>query len=85
MFRWTIVIISAGIVSPTIQHIGNFQDEATCQRTLADLKSQTPIQHKIVCVQYPTPPPPPTPPPAPIVRPPTPVETISSSDARSKK
>ena len=81
MFIWTIVIISAGIVSPVIQQIGNFQDEATCQRSLSDLKSQTPIQHKILCVQYPAPPlssnpPAQTAPPAP------PSQSINSKDAR---
>ena len=77
---WSIVLISAGIVSPVIQQIGSFQDEATCQRSLADLKSQTPIQHKMVCVQYPEPPPPP-PPPAPA-KPPPPSQSTSSKDAR---
>jgi len=76
---WSIVIISAGIVSPVIQQIGSFQDEATCQRSLADLRSQTPVLHKIVCVQYPEPPPPP-PPAKPL--PPPPSQSISSKDAR---
>jgi hypothetical protein len=80
---WSIVIISVGIVSPVIQQVGSFQDEDTCRRTLADLKSQPPVQHKITCVQYPAPPPPP--PPQPVVKPPTPVESVNSSDARSKK
>jgi len=76
---WSIVIISAGIVSPVIQQIGSFQDEATCQRSLADLKSQTPVQHKMVCVQYPEPPPPP----APVKPPPSPPsQSVSSKDAR---
>jgi hypothetical protein len=74
---WSIVIISAGIVSPVIQQIGGFQDEATCQRSLADLKSQTPVQHKMVCVQYPEPPVPVKPPPAP-----PPSQSVSSKDAR---
>lgn len=74
---WSIVIISAGIVSPVIQQIGGFQDEATCQRSLADLKSQLPILHKMVCVQYPEPPPPVKPPPAP-----PPSQSISSKDAK---
>lgn len=74
---WSIVIISAGIVSPVIQQIGSFQDEATCQRSLADLKSQTPVQHKLVCVQYPEPPPPAKPPP-----PPPPSQSLNSRDAR---
>jgi len=76
---WSIVIISAGIVSPVIQQIGSFQDEAACQRSLADLKSQTPVQHKMVCVQYPEPPPPP----APAKPPPSPPsQSVSSKDAR---
>jgi hypothetical protein len=74
---WSIVIISAGIVSPVIQQIGSFQDEATCLRSLADLKSQTPVQHKLVCVQYPEPPPPAKPPP-----PPPPSQSFNSRDAR---
>jgi hypothetical protein len=74
---WSIVIISAGIVSPVIQQIGSFQDEAACQRSLADLKSQLPVLHKMVCVQYPEPPPAPAkPPPAP------PSQSTSSKDAR---
>jgi hypothetical protein len=74
---WSIVIISAGIVSPVIQQIGSFQDEATCQRSLADLRSQTPVLHKMVCVQNPEPPPPPPPPPP---RPNS--QSVSSKDAR---
>ena len=74
---WSIVIISAGIVSPVIQQIGGFQDEATCQRSLADLKSQTPVQQKMICAQYPEPPPPPPPPPP---RPNS--QSTSSKDAR---
>jgi len=74
---WSIVIISAGIVSPIIQQIGSFQDEATCQRSLADLKSQLPVLNKMVCVQYPEPPPPPPPPPP---RPSS--QSLSSKDAK---
>jgi hypothetical protein len=74
---WSIVIISAGIVSPVIQQIGSFQDEAACQRSLADLKSQLPVLHKMVCVQYPEPPPaPPPPPPRPNS------QSVSSKDAK---
>jgi len=79
MFAWTIAIISIGVISPVIQQVGSFQDEATCQRSLADLKSQTPIQHKILCVQYPAPPPlsnPPVPVPVP------PSQSVNSKDAR---
>ena len=74
---WSIAIISVGIVSPVIQQIGNFQDEATCLRSLTDLKSQTPVQHNMVCVQYPEPPPPAKPPP-----PPPPSQSFNSKDAR---
>jgi len=77
---WSIVIISAGIVSPVIQQVGYFQDEVACQKSLADLKSQTPVQHKIICVQYPAPPPAP-PPPLPTP-PPPPSQSINSKDAR---
>jgi hypothetical protein len=74
---WSIAIISAGIVSPVIQQIGSFQDEAACQRSLADLKSQIPVQHKMICVQYPEPLIPPPPPP-----PPPKSQSISSKDAK---
>ena len=74
---WSIVIISAGIVSPVIQQIGSFQDEAACQRSLADLKSQLPVLHKMVCVQYPEPPVPVKPPPLP-----PPSQSVSSKDAK---
>ena len=74
---WSIVIISAGIVSPVIQQIGSFQDEAACQRSLADLRSQTPVLHKMLCVQNTEPPPPPPPPPP---RPNS--QSVSSKDAR---
>ena len=74
---WSIAIISAGIVSPVIQQIGSFQDEAACQRSLADLKSQIPVQHKMICVQYPEPPIPPPPPP-----PPSKSQSVSSKDAK---
>ena len=78
MFGWTIAIISVGVISPLIQQIGNFQDEATCQRSLVDLKSQTPVQHKMVCVQYPTPTQPTNTPPAAAA----PSQSINSRDAR---
>ena len=74
---WSIAIISAGIVSPVIQQIGSFQDEAACLRSLADLKSQLPVQHKMICVQYPEPPIPP-----PTLPPPPKSQSISSKDAR---
>jgi hypothetical protein len=73
---WSIAIISAGIVSPVIQQIGNFQDETTCLRSLADLRSQQPIQHKMLCVQYPEPPATPPPPP------PSSSQSLNSKDAR---
>ena len=79
-YVWSIVIISAGIISPVIQNVGTFKDEAACKSSLADLKSQLPISFKTFCVQYPEPPKPvvaPAPPP-----PPPPSSSVSSKDAR---
>jgi hypothetical protein len=78
-FVWSIVIISAGIISPVIQNVGNFKDEATCKSSLADLKSQLPLTFKTFCVQYPEPPPKPVVAPVP---PPPPSTSVSSKDAR---
>jgi len=78
-FVWSIVIISAGIISPVIQNVGNFKDEATCKSSLADLKSQLPLAFKTFCVQYPEAPPKPIAAPVP---PPSPSSSISSKDAR---
>ena len=77
-FVWSIVIISAGIISPVIQNVGNFKDEATCKSSLADLKSQLPLAFKTFCVQYPEPPQ------KAVVTPvsPPPSSSVSSKDAR---
>ena len=82
-FVWTLALISVGIVTPTIQHIGYFQDEKDCQVAESNLKKQDlGLKLKVVCLQIKAAP---DPLPAPVIRPPTPVETTSSSDARSKK
>jgi len=78
-FVWSIVIISAGIISPVIQNVGNFKDEAACKSSLADLKSQLPLTFKTFCVQYPEPPPKPVAAPVPL---PSPSTSVSSKDAR---
>jgi len=85
-FVWTLALISVGIVTPTIQHIGYFQDEKDCQVAESNLKKQElGLKLKVVCLQIKAAPDPLPPPPPPVVRTPTPVETIGSSDARSKK
>ena len=82
-FAWTLALISVGIVTPTVQHIGYFQDEKDCQVAESNLKKQDlGLKLKVVCLQIKAAP---DPVPTPVVRPPTPVETINSSDARSKK
>ena len=78
-YVWSIVIISAGIISPVIQNVGNFKDEAACKSSLADLKSQLPLTFKTFCVQYPEPPPKPVAAPVPL---PSPSTSVSSKDAR---
>jgi hypothetical protein len=78
-YVWSIVIISAGIISPVIQNVGTFKDEAACKSSLADLKSQLPLAFKTFCVQYPEPPPKPVVAPVP---PPPPSTSVSSKDAR---
>lgn len=78
-YVWSIVIVSAGIISPVIQNVGTFKDEAACKSSLADLKSQLPITFKTFCVQYQEPPPKPVAPPAPQ---PPPSVSVSSKDAR---
>ena len=77
---WTIVIISVGIISPNIQYVGQFTEEAQCMNALTTLKNQTyPPQLKLTCVQFPEPPLPPAPlAPAKV----TPKESVSSKDAR---
>ena len=47
---WTLAVISLGIVNPIVAYVGSFQEEAVCQKALADLKSQQ-IPYKITCVQ----------------------------------
>jgi hypothetical protein len=77
---WTIVIISVGIISPNIQYVGQFTEEAQCTNALATLKTQTyPPQVKLTCAQFPEPPIPPAPPPPAKV---TPKESLSSKDAK---
>lgn len=46
---WTLAVISLGIVNPIVAYVGNFQEEAACQKALADLKSQN-IPYKVACV-----------------------------------
>lgn len=86
---WTIALISVGIVTPSVQSVGSFLDEKDCTRALVELKSQElGLKLKGVCVQQIIPPPPPAPPPpappAPV-KPPTPTESFSSNDAKSRK
>ena len=78
-YVWSIVIVSAGIISPVIQNVGTFKDEAACKSSLADLKSQLPLTFKTFCVQYPEPPPKPVAAPVPL---PSPSTSVSSKDAR---
>lgn len=85
-FAWTLALISMGIVTPNIQHIGYFKDEKDCQEAESNLKKQDlGLKLKVICLQIKAIPDPITPPPAAIVKPPTPVETIGSSNAKSKK
>ena len=85
-FAWTLALISVGIVTPVVQHVGYFKDEKDCQEAESNLKKQDlGLKLKVICLQIKAIPDPPVPPPTPVVRPPTPVETIGSSDARSKK
>ena len=79
---WTIVIISVGIISPNIQYVGQFTEEAQCMNALTTLKNQTyPPQLKLTCVQFPEPPPLSAPPSTPASKV-TPKESISSKDAK---
>lgn len=85
-FAWTLALISIGIVTPSIQHIGYFKDEKDCQEAESNLKKQDlGLKLKVVCLQIKALPDPSIPTPAAIVKPPTPVETIGSSNAKSKK
>jgi hypothetical protein len=75
---WSIALVSAGIITPNIQYIGNFQNETLCQKAVEVLKvQQFPQQLKTICVEYPVPPEPP--PPAP---PKPPSQSLSSKDAK---
>ena len=83
---WTIALISVGVITPSVQHIGSFLDEKDCTRALVELKSQElGLKLKGVCVQKIIPPPPPAPPPPAPVKPPTPTESFNSNDAKSRK
>lgn len=85
-FVWTLALISVGIVTPTIQHMGYFKEEKDCQEAQASLmKQDLGLKLKVICLQVKAVPDPPPAPPAPVIRPPTPKETVGSSDARSKK
>jgi len=81
-FVWTLALISVGIVTPNIQHMGYFQDEKTCQQAQASLSKQDlGVKLKVVCLQIKAAP---DLVPAPAVKPAA-RETVGSSDARSKK
>ena len=63
--------------------MGYFKEEKDCQEAQASLmKQDLGLKLKVICLQVRAVP---DPPPAPVVRPPTPKETVGSSDARSKK
>ncbi len=82
-FVWTLALISVGIVTPNIQHMGYFQDEKTCQEAKSSLtKQDLGVKLKVVCLQIKAAP---EPIPAPAIKPAAPRETVGSSDARSKK
>ena len=83
-FMWTLALISTGIVTPNIQHMGYFKEEKDCQEAESNLKKQDlGLKLKVVCLQIKALPEPTIPPT--VVKPPTPKETVGSSDARSKK
>ena len=83
-FMWTLALISTGIVTPNIQHMGYFKEEKDCQEAESNLKKQDlGLKLKVVCLQIKALPEPTIPPP--VVKPPTPKEIVGSSDARSKK
>ncbi len=85
-FAWTLALISVGIVTPSIQHIGYFKDEKDCQQAESNLKKQElGLKLKVVCLQVKAVPDLPVPPAAAVVKPASPVETIGSSNTRSKK
>ena len=85
-FIWTLALISTGIVTPVIQHVGYFKEEKDCQEAESNLKKQDlGLKLKVVCLQIKALPDPPSPPPLPVVTPPTPKETVGSGDAKSRK
>ncbi len=82
-FVWTLALISTGIVTPVVQHVGYFKEEKDCQEAESNLKKQDlGLKLKVVCLQIKAAP---EPIPAPAIKPAAPRETIGSSDARSKK
>lgn len=82
-FVWTLALISVGIVTPNIQHMGYFQDEKTCQEAQASLNKQDlGVKLKVVCLQIKAVP---DPVPAAVVKPAAAREITGSSDAKSKK
>jgi hypothetical protein len=79
-FIWAIALISFGLITPTIQYIGNFQEESSCIKTISELKvQQLNPQLKAVCVQIPKPLPPVPPP---VVKAKEPSNSVSSKDAK---
>lgn len=79
-FIWTIALISFGLITPTTQYVGNFQEESTCLKTVSELKiQQLNPQIKAVCVQIPKSQLPPTPV---VQKPKEPSNSIGSRDAR---
>jgi len=85
-FIWTLALISTGIVTPVVQHVGYFKEEKDCQEAESNLKNQNlGLKLKVVCLQIKALPEPPTPTPVPVIKPPTPKETVGSSDAKSRK
>jgi len=78
-YIWTIVLISFGLITPTIQYVGNFPEESSCVKTISEIKTQQlNPQIKAVCVQIPKP----VLPPPPVVKPREPSNSIGSKDAK---
>ena len=85
-FVWTLALISTGIVTPIVQHLGYFKEEKDCQEAESNLKKQDlGLKLKVVCLQIKALPEPPIPPPLPVIKQSTPKETVGSSDAKSRK
>jgi len=85
-FIWTLALISTGIVTPVVQNIGYFKDEKDCQEAESNLKKQDlGLKLKVVCLQIKALPDLPIPQPPPVIKPPTPKETVGSGDAKSRK